>query len=62
MSAPAVSVARYDFAGTRLLALAAIDSARSTLNDYARETDTPEPGIVEAADYLDHARDALAGA
>lgn len=43
-------------------ALADIDRARDRLNRYADETDSPPPGVVDATDLLDAARDALEGA
>lgn len=45
-----------------LLAQVATDAARSQLDRYALESDTPALGVVEAADLLDAARAALAGA
>lgn len=41
-----------------VLALIALDAARDQLDRYARLTDEPQPGAVEAADLLDAARDA----
>ena len=41
------------------LALIALDAARDQLDCYARLTDEPQPGTVEAADLLDAARDAM---
>lgn len=61
MNGPAAMQTRGDFASVRPLALAAIDTARELLAGYALRTDSPELGAVEAADYLDDARDALAG-
>ncbi len=48
---------------TDLLQTAQADIARAiaTLHRYAMETDNPKHGAVEAADYLDAARAALAG-
>lgn len=51
-----------EMAAARLLALTAMDAARKHLNRCALATDDPEPGIVDAADLLDAARAALAGA
>ena len=45
-----------------LLAQIATDAARTQLDRYALATDWPALGIVEAADLLDAARAALAGA
>ena len=42
-----------------VLALIALDAARDQLDCYARLTDEPEPGTVEAADLLDAARAAM---
>ena len=39
-----------------------VDRARDRLNRYADETDSPPPGVVDATDLLDAARDALEGA
>lgn len=44
----------------RVLAVTAIDAARSYLARYAHGTDAPDPGIVDAADLLDEAVDYLA--
>ena len=41
------------------LALVALDTAREQLDRYARLTDEPKPGSVDAADLLDAARIAL---
>lgn len=38
-----------------------IDRASATLHRLALDTDAPAPGVVEAADLLDAARDALDG-
>jgi len=38
-----------------------IDRALTTLHRMALDTDAPALGVVEAADYLDAARAALAG-
>ena len=43
-------------------ALADIDRALSRLSHYALNTDNPEHGAIEAANHLDAAREALAGA
>ena len=47
---------------SRILALSAMDAAAEHFDAYALATDDPAPGTVEAADLLDAARDALAGA
>lgn len=41
------------------LAVVAIDIARDQLARYALQTDSPAFGVVDAADLLDGARDAL---
>ena len=46
----------------RIRVLIALDASREQLDRYALATDQPEPGIVEAADLLDAARAAMAGA
>ena len=46
-------------AAALFLALIALDAARDQLDCYARLTDEPQPGAVEAADLLDAARDAM---
>ncbi len=48
-------------ASARLLAVCAINAARQQLDRYAQETDNPDPAMVDAADLLDAASDALAG-
>ena len=45
----------------RILAVSAMDAARERLEAYALATDDPAPDMVDAADLLDAARDALAG-
>jgi hypothetical protein len=45
----------------RILARAALEAASAHLAIYALETDAPEPGVVEAADFLDAACAALDG-
>ncbi|WP_159016033.1 hypothetical protein [Cognatiluteimonas profundi] len=40
--------------------LSSVNLARLHLARYARATDTPEPGMVDAADLLDAAADCLA--
>lgn len=44
------------------LARIAVQGAAALLSAYARETDYPPAGVVEAADLLDAALDALDGA
>jgi hypothetical protein len=50
-----------DASVVRELALVGVDAARQALHRYALATDSPELGMVEAADHLDAARDALTG-
>jgi hypothetical protein len=49
-------------ASARILAACAIDAARAQLDRYALATDAPDPGMVDAADLIDAARDAMDGA
>lgn len=49
-------------ASARILALSATNAARGQLDRYAQATDTPAPGVVEAADLLDAAAHCLAPA
>jgi len=51
-----------DAAVKLLLASVAIQSAIAYLDRYARQTDAPPAGVVEAADQLDAAARSLAGA
>lgn len=51
-----------DFAKVRDATLADIAHARARLSVYALATDEPEHGVVEAADALDRACEALEGA
>lgn len=46
----------------RILALSAMDTAREHFDACALATDAPDPAIVDAADLLDLARDALGSA
>ena len=45
-----------------VLAATAIDDGRGYLTRYARATDAPDPGMVDAADLLDAAAHYLAAA
>lgn len=42
-----------------VLALSAIDVARQQLDSYALATDDPAPGVIDAADLIDAAMQAL---
>lgn len=48
-------------AAAQSMAAACIDAARQHLDTIATATDDPRPGMVEAADLLDAAREALQG-
>ena len=48
-------------ASARILAAVATHAACEQLDRYALATDAPDPRMVDAADLLDAARDALAG-
>lgn len=72
-SAKAVGPSNADATGTRrggqlagvrgpALARVAVQHAVALLHGYAQQTDFPPAGIVEAADMLDEAFDALDGA
>lgn len=49
-------------AAALLLALMGVDIARAQLDRYALETDAPAWGAIDAADFLDFARDRLSEA